>query len=192
VQNSKKGIVEWAHFFARSIYHGQTIGESKAPFITHPEEVASLVQEFGGSDVDVASALLHDAVNKTRITLDEIGEMFGSEVKAFVYLFTDPVYYSDLKSAEIMKHRAVRFVHSPRSVKMIGVCEQISNLRLLINDPPEVWTPKKTNSIVVNASSVANNCKEVFKPLQDLFWQTHGDAVGAVNIRSNIAFITSE
>jgi guanosine-3',5'-bis(diphosphate) 3'-pyrophosphohydrolase len=56
-------------------------GES---YINHPLAVAKIVAEIGLDEISVAAALLHDAVEDTEITLDDVDRDFGSEVAAIV------------------------------------------------------------------------------------------------------------
>ena len=68
---------------AAGAHHNQrrSSGES---YINHPLAVARIVADIGLDDTSVAAALLHDAVEDTEITLDEVREQFGDEVAGIV------------------------------------------------------------------------------------------------------------
>jgi hypothetical protein len=60
-----------------------------APFIRHPGEVAALLHDAGAPESVVAAGLLHDVVEKTDATLEEIEERFGPEVARLVAAVTE-------------------------------------------------------------------------------------------------------
>ena len=65
----------------------RTAGQSRnsgEPYVSHPLAVARIVADLGLDDVTVAAALLHDAVEDTGITLDDIERDFGADVAAIV------------------------------------------------------------------------------------------------------------
>lgn len=59
------------------------------PYIVHPRRVAQTVKETGARDEAVAAALLHDVVEDTQVTLEEIRAEFGEDVAALVEMVTD-------------------------------------------------------------------------------------------------------
>ena len=64
--------------------HDGQVRMSGDPYIQHPVAVATILAELGLDDVTVAAALLHDAVEDTGLTLDDITREFGPEVAAMV------------------------------------------------------------------------------------------------------------
>jgi (p)ppGpp synthase/HD superfamily hydrolase len=59
------------------------------PYVTHTIEVATIVAEHGGSDAQIAAALLHDTVEDTPVELQEIVNEFGMEIAELVGWLTD-------------------------------------------------------------------------------------------------------
>ncbi|POF63869.1 hypothetical protein CFR73_07675 [Novacetimonas maltaceti] len=59
------------------------------PYIVHPHRVAQTVKETGARDEVIAAALLHDVVEDTPVTLEEIRAEFGEDVAALVEMVTD-------------------------------------------------------------------------------------------------------
>lgn len=76
------GIVRRAFFLARSAHRGQTRAQG-TPYVTHPVRVARILRrEYGIRDPEVlAAALLHDVVEDTAVTLDDLAP-FGPRVAA--------------------------------------------------------------------------------------------------------------
>ena len=84
-------IIERAELFATAA-HGATGQKRKytdEPYVIHLREVALLVAEHGGDDAMIAAAWLHDVVEDTAITLDEITAHFGEDVASLVFALTD-------------------------------------------------------------------------------------------------------
>ena len=72
-------LVTAAESFARRNHEGQARkGVAREPYITHVEEVASLVREFGGTDIAIAAAA--NVVEDCDPTIDDISERFGAAV----------------------------------------------------------------------------------------------------------------
>ena len=76
-------MIEDAITFAAQAHLGQLdrLGE---PYIFHPLRVMLLVKEAGGSEVEIAAAALHDVVEDTDTTVEELAELFSPEVAALV------------------------------------------------------------------------------------------------------------
>jgi (p)ppGpp synthase/HD superfamily hydrolase len=75
---------------ARSDHEGQVrSGSGGLPYIEHPIRVAALLDEEGYGEEVLAAALLHDVVEESETTLDELREKFGEEVGGFVGAMSD-------------------------------------------------------------------------------------------------------
>src|SRR5687768_4470573 len=75
--------------FAVARHEGQRRDSDAAPFILHPLEVAFLLRNRGCDDEVVAAGLLHDAVEDTDTTTEELLERFGSRVCGLVAALSD-------------------------------------------------------------------------------------------------------
>jgi len=82
--------IEAACAFATAAHNGQTrrFGQDE-PYIEHPKRVAARVQSIGLSAEAVIAALLHDVVEDTLVTIDQIHQAFGSKVRRYVWIMTD-------------------------------------------------------------------------------------------------------
>ncbi len=80
---SSPDLIYRAYEIAAAAHEGQ-LRKSGDPFIHHPVAVATILAELGLDDVTLAAALLHDAVEDTRVTIEEIERDFGAEVKRMV------------------------------------------------------------------------------------------------------------
>jgi (p)ppGpp synthase/HD superfamily hydrolase len=75
--------------FADERHAGQRRETDGAPFVAHPLEVASLLNECGYRDEVVAAGVLHDVLEDTASERAELEERFGAEVAALVVALTD-------------------------------------------------------------------------------------------------------
>src|SRR5436305_11584737 len=80
---SDPAVVAKAYQVAFDAHDGQ-VRRSGDPYITHPLAVATILAELGLDDVTIAAALLHDAVEDTGISLDDVTREFGPQVAAMV------------------------------------------------------------------------------------------------------------
>ncbi|BDA73593.1 (p)ppGpp synthetase I (GTP pyrophosphokinase), SpoT/RelA [Rivularia sp. IAM M-261] len=69
--------------FAYDLHDGQ-LRKSGEPYICHPVAVAGLLRDLGGSPAMIAAGFLHDVVEDTDVTIEEIEERFGAEVRRLV------------------------------------------------------------------------------------------------------------
>ena len=91
---SDTAMIERAYQVALAAHAGQ-IRKSGEPYIHHPLSVATIVARQGLDDVTVAAALLHDAVEDTSISLEDLEQDFGPDVRLIVdgvtcLLYTSP------------------------------------------------------------------------------------------------------
>jgi guanosine-3',5'-bis(diphosphate) 3'-pyrophosphohydrolase len=110
-----------------------------SPYINHPIEVAYHLSSVGGVvDEDVlVAALLHDTIEDTATTREEIVRDFGERVAALVVECTDD------KSLPKMERKHLQIVNAPKksdAAKMIKIADKTCNLRSILSDPPEDWS----------------------------------------------------
>src|SRR3989344_53983 len=120
------GMKKKAERFATYKHKNQTRKDNKTPYIAHPIAVAEIIKQAGVTDEDfVASALLHDTVEDTDTTLEEICAEFGSEVAKYVCLLTRP--RGDDRDAY---HERIIYA-APTEVQIIKLADVLHSLRTL-------------------------------------------------------------
>ena len=82
-------LVDKAKLFATKAHDGQVRKYTGVPYIVHPIEVSEIVARHNGSKEMIAAALLHDVVEDTDVTIDEIRNEFGNAVALLVDDLTD-------------------------------------------------------------------------------------------------------
>jgi len=83
IPNANVAIIEKAYHMAKDAHKGQKRKSGK-PYIVHPLGVAKLLLEIRVSSVAIVAALLHDVVEESMITLEDIKKEFGSEIMSLV------------------------------------------------------------------------------------------------------------
>ena len=78
-------LIADAFKFAYKLHEGQ-YRKSGEPYICHPVAVAGLLHDLGGSAAMIAAGFLHDVVEDTEVTIEDIENLFGGEVKQLVEL----------------------------------------------------------------------------------------------------------
>jgi (p)ppGpp synthase/HD superfamily hydrolase len=117
---------------ARSDHEGQVRnGSGGMPYIEHPMRVAALLDEHGYGDEVLAAALLHDVVEDSETTLDELREKFGEGVAGLVGAMTDDEELEDYRERKA-EHRE-RLAAAPVEALAIYGADKLTNSRTLRN-----------------------------------------------------------
>ncbi|MDX6740302.1 bifunctional (p)ppGpp synthetase/guanosine-3',5'-bis(diphosphate) 3'-pyrophosphohydrolase [Actinocorallia sp. A-T 12471] len=113
-------------------YHRDQKRKSGDPYITHPLAVTTILAELGMSTETLCAALLHDTVEDTPYTLDELRADFGDEIAALVDGVTklDKVKYGDAAEAETVRKMVVAMARDIR-VLVIKLADRLHNMRTL-------------------------------------------------------------
>ena len=122
------GLAHEAYEFAREAHEGQERKGDGSPYINHPTELARLLTAAGHDDQELlAAAFLHDVVEDTDTTLEEIEEAFGSGVHDLVDAMTED---KDVEPYEARKdhHRDQVEAGGERAV-LIYAADKVANLR---------------------------------------------------------------
>ena len=126
-------LITRAYLKAADAHRGQS-RSSGEPFIQHPLAVARIVAELGLDDVTLAAALLHDTVEDTGLTLDEVGVRFGRDVAAIVDGVTklDRVQFDsrEAQQAATMRKMLVAMAKDLR-VLIIKLADRLHNMRTI-------------------------------------------------------------
>ena len=123
------GLIERAYTVAERAHAGQK-RQSGEPYITHPLAVAQILADLGIGSKTIAAALLHDTVEDTAYTLDQLRADFGDEVAMLVDGVTklDKVKYGDSAQAETVRKMIVAMSKDIR-VLIIKLADRLHNAR---------------------------------------------------------------
>jgi GTP pyrophosphokinase len=152
--------------------------KSGEAYIHHPIAVATIVAELGLDDITIAAALLHDAVEDTGITVEDVTAEFGAQVAAIVDGVTklDRVRFDskEAQQAASMRKMLVAMAKDWR-VLIIKLADRLHNMRTIAAMPD--WKQKRT----------AQETIDIYAPLahrlgiQEIKWQLEDLSFAAIH-----------
>ena len=173
--NSFRAVIDIlrAARFAAEKHAAQTRkGAAAEPYVNHLLEVAELVSgALTEPDTNlVIAALLHDTVEDTGVTNEELVRGFGSDVAALVLEVTDD------KSLPKAERKRLQIVNAPQQsvrAQMIKLADKISNLRSILASPPADWTDQRKREYFEWAKRVVDGLTAPNPVLKQEFERLH-------------------
>ncbi|MEC1523700.1 HD domain-containing protein [Neobacillus niacini] len=134
-------ILEKALLAASKSHEGQYRKNTDIPYITHPVTVGFMLLEKGYSEEIVAAGILHDTVEDTPLTLDEIKRDFGSNIAKIVEGSSEPDKSLPWKAR---KEHTIEFLKTAsEDIRAVVCADKLHNIRSIIRDyeqvGEEVW-----------------------------------------------------
>jgi guanosine-3',5'-bis(diphosphate) 3'-pyrophosphohydrolase len=129
-----------------------------SPYINHPIEVATILATRGGV-TDLATlmaAILHDTIEDTDTTPEELGAVFGTEVRDLVLELTDD------KRLPKADRKRLQIEHASRSsskAKLVKLGDKIANVRDVAATPPAGWTLDRRRDYLDWTARVVAGCR---------------------------------
>lgn len=128
-----ENIVDKAAEFAIRAHQNQRRKISNLPYILHPMEVASIASTMTNDEEVIAAALLHDTVEDTTVTLDEIEEAFGPYITKLVQSETEDKMKNRSASDTWQKRKEDSLIElrdsEDRNIKILWLSDKLSNMR---------------------------------------------------------------
>lgn len=137
--HADEALLNRAYVYAMQM-HGQQKRASGDPYISHPLEVAAILADLKLDDATIASALLHDTIEDTPATRDDIDELFGEEIGSLVDGLTK-IAKLDLvtrkaEQAENFRKLLIAITSDVR-VLLVKLADRLHNMRTLEHVRPE-------------------------------------------------------
>jgi len=133
-------LIEKAYVYSAKVHQGQ-MRLSGEPYLSHPLEVAYFLTTMKMDVVTVAAGLLHDTVENTDVTPEELEAEFGPRVTQIVLGCTEDMRLEWEKRKEIM---LASLAKAPLEVRLVAAADKVDNLRAISRDlaerGDEVWT----------------------------------------------------
>lgn len=141
------------------------------PYINHPITVAKLLVDVGDvDDVEILqAALLHDTVEDTETTPEELEERFGPGVRGLVMEVTDDKTLEKQERKKVQMEKAPHL--SPRA-KVIKIADKIANLTDIINSPPVGWSQERQTQYATWSGKVVDGCRGHNPSLEAMYDET--------------------
>ena len=130
-------VLDRAVIFAVKAHSGTERRGKGYPYIVHPLEAVEIVATMTSDQELLAAAALHDTVEDTDVTLEQIRTGFGDRVAALVAAESDeiPVGVSEEESWHSRKQAAIdRLSRAGREAKMVALGDKLSNMRAIARD----------------------------------------------------------
>jgi len=148
-------LIEKAYVFSAKIHQGQ-VRLSGEPYLIHPLEVAGILADLKLDVATIATGLLHDAVEDTYATLEEIGKLFGRDISPLVDGVTkiSKITFGthEEQQAENFRKMLIAMAKDIRVI-LIKLADRLHNMRTL-----EYHSPKKQKEI-------AKETLDIYAPL---------------------------
>ena len=163
------GILLRALAFAAERHSGQRRKDAAAsPYINHPIALADVLANEGRVlDVVVLSAaMLHDVIEDTPTTADEIAARFGTRIAAVV------VEVSDDRSLDKATRKLRQIEHAPHlspEAKLVKLADKICNLRDILASPPVHWPLQRQQAYFDWSAQVIAGVRGIHPQLEAVF-----------------------
>lgn len=159
------------NFAAHKHQHQRRKGKAQLPYINHPIRVAEILWQVGTvRDMPtLVAALLHDTIEDTQTSPEELETLFGAEVLALVQQVTDD------KTLPKAARKQLQIEHAPHlsaQAKLIKLADKINNIYDVIHDPPGDWPFQRRMEYLDWAEAVVAGLRGVNAALE-----AHFDAV---------------
>jgi guanosine-3',5'-bis(diphosphate) 3'-pyrophosphohydrolase len=166
--NDLPKLLEAINFAAKKHSIQKRKGADEQPYINHPLEVLNLLLNVGKiEDYNVLiAAILHDTIEDTETTEEEITELFGANVCEMVLEVTDD------KSLPKAERKQLQIEHAPHlsdGAKYIKLADKISNIRDVSENPPDGWSDKRRLEYVEWGEKVIDGLRGVNENLENHF-----------------------
>jgi (p)ppGpp synthase/HD superfamily hydrolase len=144
-----KSIVDRAIEFATIAHEGQVRKYTGEPYITHPIAVAKIVATVPHTTEMLVAAILHDTVEDTDVTLEDIEREFGKEVMTLVFWLTDVSQPSDGNRAQRKAVDRAHLAMAPAAAQTIKVCDLIHNTASIRQRDPDFWVVYRKEKLLL-------------------------------------------
>lgn len=169
IHSKSLAVLIQAMAFAAEKHRNQRRKDADAsPYVNHPIALANVLANEGDvQDVTVlCAALLHDTIEDTETTADELRALFGDQVASVVLEVTDD------KSLEKSVRKQQQIEHAPHispQAQLVKLADKISNLRDILASPPADWSPERKQAYFDWAANVVAGLRGVHPGLEAVF-----------------------
>jgi guanosine-3',5'-bis(diphosphate) 3'-pyrophosphohydrolase len=158
-----------AAIFAAEKHQGQMRKDHRgSPYVTHPLTVAKTLYDIGGvrDTKTLVAAILHDTIEDTPTTRDDIRERFGEAVLNIVLEVTDD------KLLPKLERKRLQVVHAPElstPARLIKFGDKLVNCRDILHAPPRGWDLTRRQQYIQWCADVLAQVRGMNVPLEEAF-----------------------
>lgn len=146
------------HFAADKHRDQRRKGAEASPYVNHLIEVTEILAREGNvTDLTtLQAAILHDTVEDTQTTPEELEALFGAEVREVVAEVTDD---KRLSKAERKRLQILHAPHLSPRAKLVKMADKISNVHSIIEAPPAEWSLERRQEYLDWSDQVMQGCR---------------------------------
>lgn len=187
-------LIREAYEIAESYHHGQ-LRRSGEPYIIHPLETAAILVDYGMDTESICAALMHDTLEDTPLTFEQIEKKFGSTVAKLVEGVTKltklPTTTRDEAQAENLRKMLLAMSEDIRVI-IIKLADRLHNMRTIEFHNPQKRRDKALETMELYAPIASRlGIRSIQEELEDLSLRQL-DAVGYQNIVSKLTLQKEE
>ena len=163
------GLFIKAVSFAAEKHKTQRRKDAEAsPYINHPIALANVLANEGGvANLNVlCAAVLHDTIEDTETTQDEIREVFGEKIASIVLEVTDD---KKLLKADRKLKQIEHAPHASHEAKLVKLADKICNLRDMLSSPPDGWSLERKQDYFEWSRQVIDGVRGTHSTLEKVF-----------------------
>lgn len=155
------------------------------PYINHPLAVAKLLSDHGVTDQDtIFAALLHDVIEDTETTFEELVVLFGQSVANMVMEVTDD---KSLPKDERKRLQVETAGSKSLGARLVKIADRIHNLQSMIDAPPHNWTPERVKEYYDWSKQVIDQMRGTHAELEALFDCVYEECNHKVKVKYYVA-----
>ena len=188
--NADEDAINRAYVFAMKM-HGSQKRASGDPYFSHPIEVAGILTKYRLDSSSIITALLHDTIEDTPATLEDLEKLFGTEIARLVDGVTKlsriEMQSDHAKQAENLRKLVIAMSEDIR-VLLVKLADRVHNMRTL----HYIQKPEKRRRIALETMEIYAplaeriGMQEIKMELEDLaFTELHGEARSSIIARLN-------
>lgn len=151
-------LLEALHFAAAKHSDQRRKDKEASPYINHPIRVAQLLATQGGVTdlVTLQAAILHDTVEDTETTPEELERHFGPEVRRIVAEVTDD---NSLSKGDRKRLQVEHAPHLSPAAKQLKIADKTANVQNITASPPADWSLERRREYLDWADRVVAGCR---------------------------------
>jgi guanosine-3',5'-bis(diphosphate) 3'-pyrophosphohydrolase len=152
-----------------------------SPYINHAIDVAAILADCGVADtVTLQAAILHDTIEDTETTGEELQELFGPLVRRIVEEVTDD------KALPSRERKHLQVLEAPDlspQAKLVKIADKIANARDMGESPPTGWSQDRREEYLLWTEEVVEGCRGVSPVLESRYDVVLDEALERVRLR---------
>lgn len=155
-----------ANYAAEKHKYQRRKGFNQVPYINHPLKVAETLADCGETDQNLlVAAILHDVIEDTDATAQEVAEVFNDEVSQLVMELTDDkdLPYTIRKELQVKSAPGLSM-----KAKLIKIADKICNIQDILSYPVD-WSPERKMAYIDWAVQVVSGCRGINGQLDEIF-----------------------